>query len=176
MFRLHSYFIRCSDILYQDPLGTYNPMPISNLTDALPQVNFNNYIASFTPRAFPERVIVYYPAYAHSLSKILEDTPSDVIEAYLVARAALTLAPNLGLSTEASQAERSLQDTLRGTKKGAVSDRSEVCIGKVENALGFAAGRYFVNETFGGESKEKATKVITGKYNLYILNEPLLTG
>lgn len=138
-------------------------MPISNLTDALPQIQFSDYFSTFTPRAYPERVIVTYPAYMYSLSATLNDTSSDVVEAYLVTRAALTLAPDLGSNTEAWKAVRTLVETLQGIKKGAVSDRSEICVGKVEAALGFAAGRYFVNETFGGESRKKGTAVITSE-------------
>jgi endothelin-converting enzyme len=149
------------EILYGDPFGTYNPMPILNLTDALPQIHFSDYFATFTPRAFPERVIVTYPAYPHSLAKILEETPSNVVESYLITRAALSLAPHLGLNTEAWKAERTLQETLRGIRKGAVGDRSETCVARTESALGFAVGRYFVNETFGGDYREKGTKVIT---------------
>lgn len=137
-------------------------MPIANLTSALPEFQFSDYFASKTSRAYPERVIVEYPAYVHSLSSLLEDTSNDVIESYLVIRSALTLAPNLGLNTEAYKATRSLQETLQGIKPGSVGDRSELCIGKVEGTLGFAAGRYFVNQTFSGDSKDKATKVITG--------------
>ena len=48
-------------------------------------------------------------------------------------------------------------------RSGVVGDRSEWCIGQVEETLGFAAGRFFVNATFGGDSREKGTKVITGK-------------
>lgn len=152
----------CSDILQDQPFFTYNPMPIYNLTSKLPQIQFSDYFASKTSRAFPERVIVTYPAYVDSLSQLLQDTSNDVIESYLVIRAALALAPNLGLNTEAYKAQRSLQETLQGIKPGSVGDRSELCIGKVEGSLGFAAGRYFVNETFSGDSKKKATKVITG--------------
>ena len=106
-----------------------------------------------------------YPAYPHSLSKILEETSSNVVEAYLIARAALSLAPRLGLNTEAWKAERSLQEALLGIKKGAVASRSETCVVYTEMALGFAVGRYFVNETFGGGSREKGTKVITGEFS-----------
>ncbi|KAG6832683.1 hypothetical protein H0H92_012255 [Tricholoma furcatifolium] len=148
------------DILFQDPIATYNPLPLSNLTDSLPQIDFPNYFASFTPRNFPSSVIMTYPAYAPSLSDALNETSSDVIEAYLVVRAALALAPHLGTSTEAWQAQRSLYELLNGIKKGVVGDRSEYCIGKVEESLGFAVGRYFVNETFGGDSREKGTKII----------------
>ena len=140
-------------------------MPISNLSRALPQVHFSDYFSTFTPRVFPERVIVTYPAYPHSLSKILEETSSNVVEAYLIARATLSLAPRLGLNTEAWKAERSLQEALLGIKKGAVASRSETCVVYTEMALGFAVGRYFVNETFGGGSREKGTKVITGEFS-----------
>lgn len=149
------------DILYQDPIATYNPVPISNLTDSLPQLDFATYFSTFTPRTFPDRVILTDLTYATSLSKILDDTASEVIEAYLTVRAALALSPYLGMTTEAWQAQRSLVETLTGIKKGAVGDRAEYCIGKVEETLGFAAGRYFVNETFRGDSREKGTKVIS---------------
>jgi endothelin-converting enzyme len=104
-----------------------------------------------------------HPPYAVNLAKLLDETPSNVIEAYLVIRAALSLSPYLGTATEAWQAQRSLLESLTGIKKGAVGERSEYCIGQVENALGFAAGRFFVNETFAGDSREKGTKVITGQ-------------
>ena len=103
-----------------------------------------------------------YPAYSVSLSSILNETSSEVIEAYLVSRAALALSPYLGMSTEAWQAQRSLLELLTGIKKGAVGDRAEYCVGIVEDNLGFAVGRYFVNETFRDQAREKGTKVITG--------------
>jgi endothelin-converting enzyme len=158
-----------SDILYQDPFATYNPAPLANLIDTLTQIHFPTYFSTFTPRTFPDKVIITSPAYLASLSKILEHTSPDVLEAYLVVCAALTLSPRLGMSTEAWQAQRALQETLSGIKKGAVGDRAEYCIGKVEGSLGFAAGRYFVNETFAGESREKGTKVITGTPHLRLL-------
>lgn len=65
------------------------------------------------------------------------------------------------METKAWQAQRRLYELLSGVKKGAVGDRAEYCTGIVESTLGFAAGRYFANETFGGESREKGTKVIT---------------
>ncbi|TRM62696.1 hypothetical protein BD626DRAFT_498158 [Schizophyllum amplum] len=149
------------DLLYGDPIGTYNPAPISNLTEGLPQVDFPAYFSSFAPRAFPDRVIITYPAYIEALCELLKSTSPQVIEAYLVVRAAHELSPYLGLGTDAWKAQRSLQETLSGLKKGAVGDRKEYCVHQVEETLGFAAGRYFVNEVFGGDSREKGTKVIT---------------
>ena len=150
------------DILFQDPLFTYNKVPISNVTETITQVNFPDYFATFTPRNYPEEVVVTYPAYTRSLTSILNQTKTDVLEAYLVTRAALVLAPRLGTSTESWKAVRHLQEVLQGIKPGAVSERAEYCVNSVDRALGFATGKYFVNETFAGDSKEKGTRVITG--------------
>jgi endothelin-converting enzyme len=128
----------------------------------LPQIHFATYFSTFTPRAFPERVILTHPPYAASLSTILNETSSAVVEGYLIIRAALELSPYLGMDTEAWMAQRLLFETLTGIKKGAVGDRAEYCLGRVEASLGFASGRFFVHETFSGNSKNKATKVITG--------------
>lgn len=103
-----------------------------------------------------------YPAYTCSLTSTLSETEADVLEAYLVTRAALVLAPRLGTSTNSWKAVRNLEEVLQGIKPGAVGDRTEYCVNSVDQALGFATGRYFVNDTFAGDSKEKGTKVITG--------------
>lgn len=160
------------DKLEQDPFGTYNPISINTLKSALPQINFPDYFATFTPRFFPSRVIVTYKPYPSSLSRILERTSSDVVEAYLVVRAALGYAPNLGTTTEAWKAVRQLQEVLNGLRPGAIGQRSEFCMRKVEDAMGFATGRYFVNATFPSDSKERATLIISGK--LQVLHRGLI--
>lgn len=120
-------------------------------------------MGTFATRNFPATVILTSTTYPSSLSQILNETSASTLEAYFVARAALKLSPHLSMQTEEWQAVRSLQETLQGLKKGSVGDRAEYCVGRVETAMGFAIGRYFVNETFGGDSKEKGTKVITGQ-------------
>lgn len=122
-------------------------MSFENFSATVTAVNFQDYFATFTSRNFPNTIIVNSPSYAANISSILNATDASVIEAYLVVRSALKLAPNLGQSTEAWQAVRSLTEALTGIKKGAVSDRAELCVGKTEQALGFAVGRFFVEET-----------------------------
>lgn len=167
-----SIFLKlCRDVLQQDPIATYNPVPLSNITGTLRQIHFPTYFSSFTPRSFPDRIILTYPLFVASLSAILNETPSDVVEAYLVIRAALSLSPYLSMNTEAWKAQRLLLETLTGVKKGAVGDRAEYCVRQVEDSLGFAAGRYFVQKTFGGNSKDKAMKIITGNvFNYFHCN------
>ncbi|KAI0831469.1 Metalloprotease [Trametes gibbosa] len=149
------------DVLFQDPIGTYNPVSFKNVTEQLPQFDFSTYFSTFAPRKFPSTIILTSTTYLSSLSSILNETASDTLEAYFVTRAGLAYASYLGLETEAWKATRSLEEVLGGIKKGAVGDRAEYCVARVESVMGFAAGRYFVNETFGGASRDKATKVIT---------------
>ncbi|KAI0807426.1 Metalloprotease [Fomes fomentarius] len=149
------------DVLYQDPIATYNPMPFKNVSDSLPEFDFSTYFSAFAPRNFPETIIVTSTTYLSDLSKILNDTDKNTLEAYFVTRAALEYSSHLGLDTEAWKATRSLEEVLNGIKKGAVGDRAEYCVSRAESAMGFALGRYFVREKFGGASREKATKVIT---------------
>ena len=148
------------DILYGDPYATYNPVSVRDLSQMIPQIHFETYFTAFAPRNYPEKIIVTSHDYAKKLGRILDDTSSQIIEAYLVTRAALQLSPHLGLETEAWKAQRALFEALQGIKKGAVGDRGEYCVERVEEAMGLAAGRYFVNETFGGDSREKGEKVI----------------
>ncbi|KAH9945985.1 metalloprotease [Epithele typhae] len=149
------------DILYQDPIATYNPVPFKNVSHQLPEFDFPAYFSSFALRNFPDTIILTSTTYLSDLSRILNATDKDTLEAYFITRAGLSYGSYLGMETEAWQATRGLQEVLNGIKKGAVGDRSEYCIARVESAMGFALGRYFVRETFGGQSREKATKVIT---------------
>ena len=148
------------DILYGDPYATYNPVSVRDLSKVITQVHFETYFTAFAPRDYPQKVIATSYDYAKKLGKLLDDTPGQVVEAYLVTRAALELSPYLGLETEAWKAQRTLVEALQGIKKDAVGDRGDYCVQKVEEAMGFAAGRYFANETFGGDSREKGENVI----------------
>ncbi|KAI6127044.1 hypothetical protein F5141DRAFT_1249521 [Pisolithus sp. B1] len=103
-------------------------------------------------------VTITYKPYPSSLSEILKCTHLDVIEAYLVIRAALEYAPNLGTTTEAWKAVRQLRENLDGLCPGAIGERTEFCLHKVEYAMDFVTGRYYVNTTFPGDSREKASE------------------
>lgn len=118
-----------------DPIGSYNPVPFSNITASIPQINFGAYLSTFAPRAFPHRVIVTYPPYLPSLSNILDTAEKDVVEAYLISRIALSLSPFLGQETDAWKAVRNLKEILGGLKKGAAPDRAEYCAKVVNDVM-----------------------------------------
>ncbi|KAF8522224.1 Metalloprotease [Hysterangium stoloniferum] len=148
------------DRMQQDPVGTYNRIAFANFTASIPQLDIPAYMSTFAPRAFPDNVIVTYPPYFKSLSSLLSDTTDEIIEAYLISRLSGSLAQYLGPETEIWKANRELTEALTGIKKGAIGDRASYCTKVVAEALGFAAGRFFVQETFGGDSQSKARHVI----------------
>jgi endothelin-converting enzyme len=114
-------------------------------------LDFPTYFGALFPRNFPETVIITYPPYLEQLSSFLAETETDVLQAYFIARAAFTLAPYLSTNTEPWKIVRELEELLNGLKKGAIGDREEWCLTQVENALGFAVGRFFVEREFGGK-------------------------
>jgi endothelin-converting enzyme len=137
-------------VLYLDPWATYNPMSTSDNTTALSGLCMDDYFATFAPRVYPEKTIVTSPAHMSALNDILLGTRSPGMEAYLVSRAALALAPYPSTKSQAWQAQRSLVEALDVIKPGTTVDRSEYCVSIVESTLGFAVGRYFSNITCHG--------------------------
>ena len=160
-----------SKILASDPLETYNRVPLSNLTETLPQMHFQEYFSSFAPRAFPSTVILDHPPFFSSLSPLLAETANSTVEAYLVARAALSLAHRLSPETKPWIAVHSLEKKLMGIKNSFAGDRAGFCVEQVQTAFGFATGRYFVREKLLGESKEKATKIVASKVSSSVINK-----
>ncbi|KAI0063460.1 zincin [Artomyces pyxidatus] len=160
------------DVLYQDRIGRYNKISLTNFTSTIPQINFPEYFTTFNLHSYPAEIGVTYPAYARSLADILNSTDAAVIEAYLVTRVALALAPRLGKSTESRKAVRSLKEVVQGIKPGAAGDRAEYCVESVDEALGFASGRYFVKETFSRDAKHDVTKVITNTVKAFKASLP----
>ena len=154
------------DVLYQDPIATYNPVPMSNLTKTIPHIHFRTYFSLSTPRAYPDRVTVTYPAYSVSLSWSDRGLPRQS------RRSGSFSIPRH--DTETWQAQCSPVEPLTGVKKGAVGVRAEYCVGIVEDKLGFAVGRYFVNDTFRDQAREKGTKIITGINKLHLTSYYLL--
>ncbi|KAF9520534.1 hypothetical protein BS47DRAFT_639027 [Hydnum rufescens UP504] len=156
------------DMLLVDPLATYNPQPLENLTRYMTYMDFPGYASSFAPRHFPENVIVTYPPYVRDLLLLIEETDPEVIQAYLVTQAALQLSPYLGPNTFPWKVVNEFNQLLHGIKRGTPIDREEWCLARVEESLGFLTGHFFVQEAFSGSSRAKATdliKDIVGAFN-----------
>ncbi|KAL7424231.1 hypothetical protein Q5752_001817 [Cryptotrichosporon argae] len=143
-----------------NPHFSYNPYAMADVEKALPILSLPTYLSTFAPRSFPVNITVTHPPYLKSVSRIVTDTPDRVLSAYFVVRAGLTYAGVLGPKVEARQATRRLQEVLRGLKKGTEEDRTDVCLGWVDETVGFIAGREFVREAFSAEAKADGEHII----------------
>ncbi|GAA5916762.1 hypothetical protein JCM8208_001681 [Rhodotorula glutinis] len=144
-----------------NPIGEYNPQNASMLEHRFPSISFADYFASFTPRPrFPDPVIVRAPTYMGNLSALLEHTAPDVLEAYFVVQASQQLAPLLGAKQPLHKTVLALSNRLKGLPADVSPPRDDTCLNEVVSAFGFSVGRYFVDEAFGGDSKEYAEEVI----------------
>ncbi|KIR28825.1 endothelin-converting enzyme [Cryptococcus deuterogattii LA55] len=109
---------------------------------------------------FPENITVTYPPYLNAVTKLVEQTPDEVLSGYFVTRLALTYADALGPKTEVKKSFRRLQEVLKGIKPGTEENRQDVCLAWVDDIVGFIAGREFVREAFSPEAKSEGERII----------------
>lgn len=145
-----------------NPKTAYNPWTFKNLSHELDFMNLEDYISAYATRAFPEKIIVTFPPYIKSLRSILSSSPNHVVSAYFATRTALEYAKFLGPATPIHKATRKLHVLLTGIKKGVPEDRQQTCQAYADEleGLGLIGGKEFVEQTFGGDSKVKAERVI----------------
>lgn len=143
-----------------NPHYSYNPKSADDVNDAISFLDLPEYLSTFAPRTYPVNITVTYPPYLKSISKIVADTPDNVLSAYFVTKLALAYAPALGPEVPLRQDKRRLEEVLGGIKKGTEENRETVCLNWVDNIVGFIAGREFVRETFPPEAKEDGEKII----------------
>ncbi|KAM0789178.1 hypothetical protein ACM66B_000026 [Microbotryomycetes sp. NB124-2] len=144
-----------------DPVDTYNPRNSTELSDLFPLVSFADYFASFTPRPYyPDPVVVTDPAYLGNLTKIVEATEPDVLEAYFVFRTAQALGPMLGPKQTVRKEVDWLSNYLGGIAEGTKKPRRDICVQSMLDNFGFLIGRYYVQQAFAGDSKAYAEDII----------------
>ncbi|WVR05380.1 hypothetical protein IAU60_002394 [Kwoniella sp. DSM 27419] len=143
-----------------NPHYAYNPYPTEDLAKALPFLDIPTYLSSYSPRSFPANITVTHPPYLKAVSKIVDQTPDHVLSAYFVTRLAMTYASALGPKVTVRQHTRRLEEVLRGIKKGTEENRQDVCLGWVDEIVGFIAGREFVREAFSPEAKADGEHII----------------
>lgn len=143
-----------------NPKFGYNPFPTKDVEKALPFVDLPEYIAAMAAREFPSQIIVSYPPYLKSITKLVAEVPDHVLSAYFVTRLSLTFATGLGPNTSVHQQARRLDEVLRGLKKGVVENRQDVCLRALDDTVGFILGAEFVKEAFSPTAKDDGTHII----------------
>ncbi|PWN30821.1 zincin [Jaminaea rosea] len=142
-----------------DPVATYNPVSVNKLEHYLDSVNWPDYFSSLMVRV-PQKVIVTAPDTFKRMSELVSRTHDDVIEAYLIWTAVRTFGLDLGPNVPLRAPADALSRRAKGVAPDAKEDREKVCLGALDEALGFMAGRYFVRAAFPPAARDKAKSII----------------
>lgn len=143
-----------------NPHFAYNPYPTNDVSKALSFLDIPLYLSTYASRSFPTNITVTHPPYLKAVNKLVAATPDYVLSGYFVLRLSMTYASALGPQVGIRQQTRRLEEVLRGIKKGTEEDRQDVCLGWVDEIVGFIAGREFVREAFSPEAKAEGEHII----------------
>lgn len=142
-----------------DPLGSYNPVSLASLSYSLTAVDWAHYIKVLEAPQ-PKSFILPAPKFVPALDSLISRTRDDVVEAYFAWTALRTLGLALGPSVPLRRSVDALDRHIKGVDADAPVDRTTLCLGNLNAALGFMAGRYFVRDSFPQQAKDKTELIM----------------
>ncbi|OJI99980.1 hypothetical protein ASPVEDRAFT_39363 [Aspergillus versicolor CBS 583.65] len=144
----------------EDITQYYNPRSIEETKLLLPQILLSDIISDLSPSDYEtDRLIVGSPSYMESLSKILNETPREVIQHFFKWK----IIQNYADYIESDELEPLLEfnNVLVGKDPKAKKDRWRKCIGELDYSLGWILSRFYVTDSFSEESKKLGDQVIS---------------
>jgi predicted metalloendopeptidase len=148
----------------RDPLKTYNKTAIADLPTLMGGYSWDRYLRSTGLEGRVDFLIVRQPSYFGELGKLLQSTPLPAWRAYFKWRLLSSFAPYL---SERFVDERfSFAGTvLRGTPEN--QPRWKRGFGLVDDVLGEALGRLYVQRYFPSESKARMRQLVANLLEAY---------
>lgn len=147
----------------RDARKTYNPMSVSELQKQVPAINWNEYFSEIGAENV-ETIIVSQPKYMQSLQNTFSGKNVEDWKTYL--RWTLFNNATGSLSTDIERANWEFySQTLRGAKEQ--RPLKERALGTVNETLGEALGKLYVEENFPPEAKQKAREMIANIIKAY---------
>ncbi|SDW49883.1 putative endopeptidase [Lutibacter oricola] len=140
----------------RDTRKLYNPKTIEEIATLVPSINWKAYFDGIGAKDL-ERVIVMQPAYMEAVESILKSSSIDDIKLYLrwttIDRAAGMLNKELDVANW-----EFYNKELSGAKQQRARD--ERALGSLNNNIGEALGKLYVDKKFPPEAKAKAEEMI----------------
>lgn len=147
----------------RDDRVTYNPMPISKLQSIASNIDWNAYFSK-TGLKNLDSVVVSQPKALAKMNELLKATPIEDLKAYLtwnlINGSASLLSPEL---------EKANWEFYSKVLSGAQKQRpiEERAVDVVNNSLGEALGKLYVDKKFPAEAKTKAKEMIDNIVKAY---------
>ena len=140
----------------RDTRKLYNPKSISELSEITPSINWEAYFKGIGVSEI-DRVIVMQPKYMEAVEKILTSSSMGDIKLYLKWTAIDRSAAMLSKDVEVANWEFYSKE-LTGAKQQ--RPRDERALGTINNVIGEALGKLYVEKKFPPEAKDKAEEMI----------------
>lgn len=142
----------------QDPQKAYNPRTFAEAHALVPQVDIPALIKSGNSKFEARKVVVGKPSYFEDLSKILNETKTETVAAYLMWSTIQSYAGSV--EGNAIIPLRRFYNILGGKEPDAKTDRWRKCLSHVDNGLGWILSGLFIEKAFSEESKKYGDQVI----------------
>ena len=136
----------------------YNPYPIGQLPEVMPQMNWNEYFSSIgVDLSKVDTVIVTEPKFLKEMGAVMDEVPLEDIKAYLT----WNVVNQAGsfLNNEVVQTNFDFYGkVIQGTEE--MRPRKERVLSTTNGVIGEAIGKVYVAETFPPEAKRKAEEMV----------------
>lgn len=147
---------RLDRVARRDRRNTYNPMPVDDLQNLNPSINWNSVLETAGLKNV-EEVVVTMPKYMEALETLLKTSSLEDLKAYM--RWTLINKSTGVLTTEIDEANF---DFYSKTLTGAIAQRpiEERALMVVNGTVGEALGKLYVEKKFPAEAKEIAKEMV----------------
>ena len=118
----------------QDVTKYYNPRTIEETRTLLPQISIQYLLSRGSPGFAPKKIIVTSPSYLKSVSKILQHTNKETVQAYLVWKT--VQAYGHYVEDDAIKPLTRFNNQLQGKDPEVTEERWRTCVRHVDGGLG----------------------------------------
>ena len=147
----------------RDPVKTYNPMTLKELSTKFPSVDWKAYLDA-GQLADPPFVSIAQPSYFAAMTRLVKSEPLDIWKAYL--RVHLMDAVSLELPADVREARFQFHGVaMNGVK--ADRPRWERAVGSVNESMGEAVGQIYVSEYFPPAYKARMVELVDNLMKAY---------
>ncbi|MFA6262713.1 MAG: M13 family metallopeptidase [Bacteroidia bacterium] len=148
--------LQWSGVENRDPQKTYNPMPLAELRQRAPNVDWDGVFAALGLQGKTDFLVVAQPSYLAGLSALLANTPLATWKAYLKVRYANAFAGYL--SKDFVDARFAFRTAITGTPQNLPRWKRGVAL--VEESVGEGLGQLYVAKYFPPENKRRMEQLV----------------
>jgi endothelin-converting enzyme len=135
-----------------DPAFTHHPITVEDFAKLFPTFDYRRYISDTSPLVFPAKLNVDYPLYFSRLNDVLlSDLSSEVLQNYFATKVVLYFAQYLDPESILWDTWQTIRKIVTGLSDFENSNRKSWCVNQMEDAMGFAVGRFFAKRKFTGK-------------------------